>query len=68
MIVALFLEGFEYKLVDAQGNYPKNPPIPDINDLQRVNHLNFSFLSFIDSNLISRQALSANRSSCNTNA
>jgi hypothetical protein len=36
MIVSLFLAGYEYELVDATGKYPKQVPIPDVNDLQRV--------------------------------
>ncbi|KAF7968863.1 hypothetical protein HWV62_29186 [Athelia sp. TMB] len=36
MIVALFLAGYEYELVDKAGKPPKSLPIPDENDLQRA--------------------------------
>ncbi|PPQ64794.1 hypothetical protein CVT26_002626 [Gymnopilus dilepis] len=39
MIVSLFLAGFEYDLVDAKGNPPKQLPVPNINDLQRASPL-----------------------------
>ncbi|KAF7979339.1 hypothetical protein HWV62_42761 [Athelia sp. TMB] len=39
MIVALFLAGYEYELVDKAGKPPKSLPIPDENDLQRVSLL-----------------------------
>ncbi|KAF9477689.1 cytochrome P450 [Pholiota conissans] len=43
MIVSLFLAGYEYELVDAKGNYPKQLPIPDINDLQRASPMGDPF-------------------------
>lgn len=51
MIVSLFLAGYEYDLVDATGKFPKQLPIPDINDLQRVSNSNI-FGVFDESDLI----------------
>lgn len=39
MILALFLLGYEYELVDKTGNYPKSLPVPDRNDLQQARPL-----------------------------
>jgi hypothetical protein len=36
MITALFLSGYEYKLVDASGKPPKQFPQPNRNDMHQV--------------------------------
>jgi cytochrome P450 len=36
MILALFLSRYEYDLVDGSGNFPKQSPQPDWNDLLQV--------------------------------
>lgn len=39
MIVALFLTGFEYDLVDGSGKFPNPFPKADRNDIQQVRHI-----------------------------
>ena len=39
MILALFLLGYDYELVDGKGNFPKELPKPDKNDLQQARPL-----------------------------
>lgn len=36
IIVALFVAGYEYDVVDSAGNFPKSLPKPDYNDIQQV--------------------------------
>ncbi|KAF8069204.1 cytochrome P450 [Lyophyllum atratum] len=36
IIVALFLAGYEYDVVDSAGNFPKRLPKPDYNDIQQA--------------------------------
>jgi len=36
IIVALFLAGYDYDVVDAAGNFPKRLPTPDYNDIQQA--------------------------------
>ncbi|KAF5378786.1 hypothetical protein D9615_006939 [Tricholomella constricta] len=36
IIVALFLAGYEYDVVDSAGNFPKSLPKPDYNDIQQA--------------------------------
>ena len=33
LILALFLLGYEYELVDKTGNYPETLPVPDRNNI-----------------------------------
>ena len=39
LILAMILLGYEYELVDGNGNYPKVLPSQDRNDLMRVSPL-----------------------------
>lgn len=39
MILALFLLGYEYELVDKSGRFPKELPKPDRNDIQQARPL-----------------------------
>ncbi|KAF8957826.1 cytochrome P450 [Flammula alnicola] len=41
LVLAIFLLGYDYKLVDKSGNYPKALPQPDRNDLHQVRSLPF---------------------------
>lgn len=36
MIVALFVVGYEFDVVDSRGRTPERLPIPDYNDIQQV--------------------------------
>ena len=36
MIVAMFVAGYEYELVDSNGRKCEKLPVPDYNDLQQV--------------------------------
>ena len=49
LILAMILLGYEYELVDSDGNYPKAIPNQDRNDLLKVNLV---FLCFKPMNLI----------------
>jgi len=39
MIVALFVVGYEYEVVDSKGRFPEKLPVPDYNDIQQVRAL-----------------------------
>jgi len=36
MIVALFVVGYEYDVVDSRGGFPERLPVPDFNDIHQV--------------------------------
>jgi sterol 14-demethylase len=36
IVVALFVAGYEYDLVDSTGSFPESPPIPDYNNIIQV--------------------------------
>lgn len=44
VIMALFLAGYEYKLVDRAGNAPTSIPTPNYNDIQQVSTFTCLFL------------------------
>lgn len=43
MLLAFFLLGYEYELVDAQGRFPNPLPKPDRNDIQQVRFVRRTF-------------------------
>lgn len=52
LILALFLLGYEYELVDGKGNYPKALPDQDRNDLLQVSALCIPGFSNLSSCLV----------------
>jgi hypothetical protein len=44
VVLAMFLVGFEYELVDSSGNFPKELPLQDRNDIQQVRSAPMIFL------------------------
>ena len=44
VILAMFLVGYEYELVDSSGNFPKELPLQDRNDIQQVRSAPMIFL------------------------
>ena len=40
----MFLVGYEYELVDSSGNFPKELPLQDRNDIQQVRRAPMIFL------------------------
>ena len=44
VIIAMFLVGYEYELVDGSGNFLKELPLQDRNDIQQVRSASMIFL------------------------
>ena len=44
LILAMFLISYEYELVDSSGNFPKELPLQDRNDIQQVRSAPMIFL------------------------
>ena len=44
LILAMLLVGYEYELVDSSGNFPKELPLQDRNDIQQVRSAPMTFL------------------------